>query len=304
LKNKKYDAILPLIESAVNTGTAYDSELIDFFNTYESTKEYLHEDVQQALRIGTLIGGVDRVLRGGVLPGDLHVLFAPKKTGKSIFLVNLAISALYQGKNVLFVTLELREPELLVRLHSRVSRIPDVELLAKARTWKKAVKKLERLKGSLRILDRPAETLSIPDLKFEIDNYIRSTGFYPDLLLVDYLDILKPKQKYSHSWEAQGPLAVELRSLLQEYNMAGWTVTQGKSGAEEKDELNTSDMAGDSVKGMTVDSLWSLHQNEGEVAYNKGRLKCNLLRVGEGMGSVIPVSFNKSKMLITDLDYV
>lgn len=302
LKKKDYDSILDEVSKAYAVKEDTDSPFVDFFDTMDATKEFLTDENQHLFKIGTFINGMDRILRGGVYPGELHVLFAPKKQGKSIFLVNLAIAALYQGKHVLFVTLEIREPQLMARFHSRVSGIPDNELVNYETKWRRSLNRIKRMKGSLKVLDRPSDTLTIGMLKKEIERYIREFGHYPDLLIVDYLDILKPSKKYEKNWESQGPLSVELRGLLGEFELCGWTVTQGKSGVENKEELLTSDMAGDSVKGMTVDSLWSLHQNEAEAKENIGRIKCNLLRVGAGMGDVINVKFDKKKMLISDIE--
>ena len=128
-------------------------------------------------------------------------------------------------------------------------------------------------------------------------------GYSTDLLIVDYLDLLKADRSYDDSWKGQGPLAEGLRGLAGEMNIPAWTATQGGKDSGNKDQLTEVDVKGDSIKNDTVDSLWSLIQSKEEEACTpqRGRLKCNLLREGYGMGEVLPVRFEKDKMLITSL---
>ena len=111
-------------------------------------------------------------------------------------------------------------------------------------------------------------------------------------------------RNYKTNWEKQGPLAIGLRKLLEELHIPGWSATQAGKHANEKDQLTTGDVKGDSTREDTIDGLWSITQSPEEEAMNPpmARIKNNLLREGTGMGTVIPVVFDKSVMLVTDAD--
>jgi replicative DNA helicase len=279
-----------------------ENEIFYFQHIDESFRSLKREE-EHPNKIATLIQSMDEVLRGGVGAGELHLLFAPKKKGKSIFLVNMAAAALQQGKKVAYITMELDTKYVEYRVHSRLTGIPDTELVANETKARAVLNRVKQLKGELDLRKYPTNALTPKKLQAYLDYLWQIKGFNVDLLLVDYLDIMAVDNHYGKRWEKQGPLSEALRGLADIYRIPIWTVTQAKQSAEGKDVVEGTDMGGDSVKAHTADSVWSLMQTPEEAKADPpvGRLFCNYLRNGAGQGQVLEIKYDKKRMLMTDL---
>ena len=109
VKNRDFDKAKELFDKnmRIDEKLLHESGELFYFSNIEQSLLNLDPDKVRAEKIATLIHPIDSALRGGPSKGELHFIFAPKKTGKSIALVHISVDALYQSKNVLYVTLEL-----------------------------------------------------------------------------------------------------------------------------------------------------------------------------------------------------
>jgi len=246
---------------------------------------------------------VDVALGGGAENGTLNILFAPRKMGKSIFLINVCVGALYQRKNVLFVSLELGKDQIEQRVYTRITGIPDYSLFKEKDTASGRIKRVKSFGGQLVIKKYPTMGASINTIKHYMDYLWQVQGFRADILLLDYIDILAPIDKHALRWQSQGPNSEYLRGLADEYHIPVWTVTQGNALAEKKEASEGTDMKGDTVKAETADSVFSLLQSPEEAEVDKARLYCNYLRNGAGMHGVSNMRFVKEKMLLTECKF-
>lgn len=302
VKEGKYDEAKQAMERAFSVGEEFADSGFRFSESFERIKAMLSADVQAERRLPTLIRGMDRILRGGILPCSLHMIFAPTKRGKSILLNNFATAGILMGKKVLYISLELDDEEMALRSHMRISGMSDDFLLGKEKKWRHAFRRALSRGGDIYYRRFPTKGLSVSGLATYMEHLWKVENYSVDLLIVDYLDLMSSEQKFENSWQAQGYIAEHLRGLGVERNVAIWTATQGSKASGEKEQLSELDVKGDSIKADTCDSLFSLLQNEGEAGAKppRGRIKCNLLRSGSGMGEIIPVIFDKTKMLVTD----
>ncbi len=302
VKEGKYDEAKQAMERAFSVGEEFADSGFRFSESFERVKAMLTADVQAERRLPTLIRGMDRILRGGILPGTVHCVFAPTKRGKSILLNNFATAAVLMGKKATYVSLELEDDQVAVRSHMRISGMSDDYLLGKEKKWRHAFRRALSRGGDIYYRRFPADGLTVSGLASYLEHLWKIENYSTDLLLVDYLDLMDSGQQYKDNWQGQGKIAKQLTGMSVEMNLRVWTATQGSKASGNKEMLTEEDVKGDSIKADTVDSLWSLLQNEGEAAAKppRGRLKNNLLREGRGMGDIIPVIFDKDKMLITD----
>jgi replicative DNA helicase len=268
--------------------------------SFDIIKDYISEESRDEYKIATLIKGMDDILRGGVGPGELHCIFAPTKRGKSILLNNFAHAGVMQCKKVAFISLEMNEKQIATRTHMRLSGMSDTELSQRYGKWKRAFTRLMSRGGDIYYQQFPTKSLTIKSLDRFLDKLWKVEGFDTDLLIVDYLDIMKGDRNYDDTWKSQGPLAEGLRGLAGERNLRCWTATQAGKSSGGKDQLTERDVKGDSIKNDTFDSLWSILQKPEEAAATppRGSIKNNLLREGHGQGKVIPIVFDKNTMLI------
>lgn len=303
VKEKDFEKARLLFDSnmRINEALSHEKDEIFYFDNIEQSLLNLNPDKVRAKKIATLIAPIDNALGGGAGEGQLLILFAPRKTGKSIFLTNICVAALYQKKNVLFVSLELGEKQIEKRVHTRITGIVDTELYSNRKVASGRIKRLKSLQGNLVIKKYPYQGATVNVIRSYMDYLWQVCGFRVDILLVDYLDILAPVEKHMLRWQSQGPNAEYLRKLADEFAIPVWTVTQANASSEKKENMEGTDVKGDSVKIETADLVCSLLQTVEEQEVNKARLFMNYVRDGAGQGKVFPMHFDKSKMLLTEL---
>ena len=302
LKTKEYDKVLPLIEKALLQN---QDNLLDGFRLSESEdkiRNYLSEDYGRVTKLPTMITGVDKILRGGVSRATLNAIYAGTKIGKSIVLNNIDNAGVLQGYNVTHVTLEMGDVQTAVRSNMRLSGMSDRDLLGQDKKWLRSLRRTLSRGGDIYFKSFPNDSLTVKELGNFLDKLASIENYQTDLLVVDYLDCLKPDREYD-KWIAQGRLAEQLRGLVVERNLFCWTATQGSKNAGDKETLNVGDVAGSAVKGHTFDSLWGLSRSKEEMECSppRARFKNVLLREGHGMGSTVNVIFDPDTMFMGDL---
>jgi len=168
---------------------------------------------------------VDSLIDGGLGPGELGVFVAPAGIGKSWLLARVGASAMLKGKNVLHYTLELNENYVGLRYDCCFTGIQ----FQNVKNYADAVKeKLKSVPGKLFVKYFPIKTVSAQSLKFHFERVAMLEGIKPDLIIVDYADILRPieKEKNSNSYSEMGGIYEELRMIAGELGVPIWTASQ------------------------------------------------------------------------------
>ena len=306
LKDKEYDKILPTMEKAMLSKDANVLDGMRLSDSLDIVKDYLNEENNNVNRIATLISGMDRILRGGVRAGEVNLVLAPTKRGKSILLNNFAYAAAMQAKKATYISLEMSNQANAVRSHMRLSGMSDNELMQREPKWRRAFNRLMSRGGDVYYKQFPTKQLNVKMLDTFLDKLQRVEGYSTDLLIVDYLDLMKPRRNYDSPWVGQGEIIEDLRGMIGDRGMACWTATQGQKDSGSKNMLGEQDVIGSSLKAFTTDSLWAILRSEEEMNAEPpvGRIKNILLREGEGMGACINVVFDPARMLVADADEI
>jgi len=302
IKNKEYDKILPMIEKALLSKQDNSMDGFALSNSFERIKNALSDDNRVYSKIATLIPGMDRVLRGGVSPGTLHMVFAGTKIGKSVVLNSHSHACALQGRKATHVTLEMDDEQVAVRSHMRLSGMSDEQLLSHEKQWGRSFNRLLSAGGDIYFKKFPSGQLTIPQLGTFLDQLWKIEGYATDLLVVDYLDLMKHSSGMQNEWLGQTELAVGLRGLAGELNIPVWTASQGGKDSGRKDTLDERDIKGSSGKSDTVDSQWALIRSREDMLAvpPRAKLKNTLLREGKLMGTTVPVIFDPNTMYIGD----
>lgn len=176
---------------------------------------------------------------------QLALVLAPFKRGKSLFLIHLARAYALQQLRVLFITLEDPLTEVENRLDASISAIPVAKLRHKPKTLRERFQRFKRLIHSrIRIVDGTEASLSIHQIDEIIDNE-RESGFFPDVLIIDYDDELAPSIKSKERRFEIDIVYRELRKCLARHNLIGWTAAQTKRGTENLKILSGDQIAED-----------------------------------------------------------
>lgn len=202
-------------------------------------------------------------------------------TGKSHWLVNVGAQAVYDGKNVVHYTFELSEHATGRRYDSWFTNIDSNEILTRKDDLMLAYARLEneRNLGQLYIKEYPTGTASVVTLKGHLER-LRMTGFVPDLIIVDYADIMKAASGTEGERFKQKAVYEELRALSKEMKLPIWTASQSnREGAGS--EIITSEQMGESYgKAQVADLVVSLSRKPLEKANGTARMFVAKNRMG------------------------
>ena len=281
LERGEYEQIKMTIDDAMKAGLerAIGHEYIE-----EIDQRYL-ESVRNTVTTGWDI--VDDIADGGLGKGELGVFVAPSGIGKSWALVNVGAAAVKAGLNVIHYTLELNESYVGLRYDAVLSGIQAQELKYHIEEVKDIVGKL---KGKLIVKYYPTKGGTVNTLASHIEK-CRLQGFDPDLIIVDYADLLR-----GHGKEVRhelGNIYEDLRGLAGEHEIPVWTASQANRSALSDDIIGAEKIAESYAKIMTADFVVSLSRKIEDKLANTGRWHIIKNRFGQD-GITFPSKMNAS----------
>jgi replicative DNA helicase len=216
--------------------------------------------------IGTGWDVIDDLMDGGLACGELGVVMAPAGIGKSWLLINIGANAMKAGKTVLHYTLELNEDYVGQRYDSVIMGINAQNL----KNYQDEIQeRMGTLKGDLIVKYYPTKSVGVIGLKAHLEKTIM-LGQKPDLVLVDYGDLLKINTK-KDKHEALEELYEDLRGMAGEYEIPVWTASQAGRSALEEDIIEADKIASSYGKVMVADFLMSLSRKVEDKMSGTGR---------------------------------
>lgn len=247
-----FEDLVPKMSEAVKT----DLDVMDMgYFYFESTKDRLSTRLTAPIleKLTTGIPDLDSVLYGGIRPKQLGLIAGGTGRGKSIMLEWLARVAVLLDKKVVYYTLELSEEDVADRFDALFAQIKINEL----KTYNNDVfKSLNNLSGkfgqNLVIKEYPADTATVDTLKHHLLQ-LSSIGWQPDLVIVDYLDLLKPHRSYNAVHEELDAITKALHGFSKELETRVWTATQLNRSGLTMETPDESTIAGAVAKLFTPD---------------------------------------------------
>jgi len=279
LKNGNYDEIKTKIDSAMKAGA--DTDIGHEYKSQVALR--YNEAARHTITTGWDV--VDDLMDGGLAPGELGVVMAPAGIGKSWLLINIGANAIRNGKNVVHFTLELNENYVGQRYDSVITGISAQNL----KNHQEDIEdKMSRIDGELVIKYYPTKSVGAMALKAHIEKSAM-LGKAPDLVIIDYADLLKVSTKDKH--EALEELYEELRGLAGEYKVPVWTATQAGRAALEEDIIEADKIAASYGKVMVSDFIMSLSRKVQDKLSGTGRVHIVKNRFGPD-GMTLPSKIN------------
>lgn len=216
IDEKKYEQIIKVIEKAVLVGSERD--------VGHMFKEHFEKRmiIKERKTVPTPWDRVNKLLDGGVGPGELCVMCAGTGVGKSHCLVDIGHHALKLGYNVVHYTFELGDVQVGRRYDSRFTGIPPEQLVDNKETVKKVV---ESIKGKLVIKSYPTKSVTTMAIKNHLYQ-LALRDMKPDILIVDYGDLMRSQHRYEQKRLEEESVYEDLRGLSQELGLPIWTATQ------------------------------------------------------------------------------
>jgi archaellum biogenesis ATPase FlaH len=299
LEKHNYGEVETMIKEAVQIGLAKDLGT-DYF---EDPRARLMRIKDKNGQISTGWPSLDRRLFGGMNRGELNIFAGGSGAGKSLFLANLGVNWALQGLNVLYLTLELSEELVSMRIDAMLTGIATKEIFKDLDDVEMKVKIIGKKSGAMQIKYMPSGK-TCNDIRAYLKEFEIKTGRKIDILLVDYLDLLMPvgkKISAENLFVKDKYVSEELRNLAMEKQVILVTAAQLNRGAVEEVEFDHSHISGGLSKIQTADNVFGIFTSR--AMRERGRYQIQLMktRSSSGVGMKVDLEFNLDSLKITDL---
>lgn len=281
IESNDFDSVKSLIDKAYKVGMSNDIGHI-----YKDSFELRYSE-DSRIAIPTPWEPVNSISQGGLSEGELGIIVAPSGAGKSWVLASLGAHAARQGKTVVHYTLELNKIYTSKRYDSILSGIENANLLNNKDKVKDIV---DNLKGNIVVEDYPSKGASVNTLRGHLDRCI-ARGIKPDVIIVDYADLLK-----GHHRDLRGELNqiyLGLRELASEFGCPVWTASQSNRSSIDEEVIQANRIAEDYSKIFTGDFIISLSRTTDNKVAGIANMHIIKNRFGPD-GMTYPCRFNAS----------
>jgi archaellum biogenesis ATPase FlaH len=300
LEKGEYGPVEDLVKKAVQIGLTKDMGTDYFLDPRARLMKIKDKNGQ----VSTGWKSMDHKLFGGMNRGELNIFAGGSGAGKSLFLANLGCNWALAGLNVLYLTLELSEELVSMRIDSMLTGIPTKDIFKDLDDVEMKVKMIGKKSGQMQVKYMPSGKTA-NDLRSYIKEYEIKTGRKLDVLLVDYLDLLMPISKKisaENLFIKDKYVSEELRNLAVELNCVFVTAAQLNRGAVEEVEFDHSHISGGLSKIQTADNVFGIFTSR--AMRERGRYQIQLMktRSSSGVGSKIDLEFDLDSLRIRDLD--
>ena len=250
------------------------------------------------------------ITKGGVPRKTLNIIMAGTNVGKSLAMCHMASAMLAQGKNVLYITMEMAEERIAERLDANLFdvQLDQLGALTKDIFDNKIRRISEKTKGKLIVKEYPTASAHVGHFRALLNELKMKKNFIPDVLFVDYLNICASSRMKGlggaiNSYSFVKAIAEELRGLAVEFNVPIWSATQvNRTGFSSSDiELtDTSESFGLPATADFMVALISTEQLEKAGQLMVKQLKNRYSDVAKNKRFIIGV--DKSKMRLFDVE--
>jgi KaiC/GvpD/RAD55 family RecA-like ATPase len=246
---------------------------------------------------------VDDMLAGGILRQEMVLFSANSGGGKSIIMLNLGVNMAEQGFDVLYVSLELSENVISQRMDAMISGIPTAMWKNKTDEIIQTIDNKSNNMGKFIIKNMPAGTTSA-QIESYLKDYELRFGKMPDVLIIDYLDIMGAKEKISadNVSEKDKMVAEQIRNLAVQYDMFLLTASQQNRGAITATEVNMSHIAGGMTKINTTDVYISIILTDELRRDDKIVFHFLKTRNSDGVGNSVVLGWDAATLRVTNLN--
>ena len=287
LKNSSYDEIASEINNALKLGMDNDYGY-DYLKDFEQRFQ-----IKARNAITTGWKEIDTLCKDGLGKGELGVVIAPTGAGKSMVLVHLGAEAVKAGKTVVHYTLELADTTIGSRYDSCITGVPLSDLFS----FKEMIyDTLQEIEGSLIVKEYPTKTASSQTIRNHLDK-LKQRDIKPDMIIVDYGDLLKATTVYKEKRMNLESIYEELRAIAQEHECPIWTASQTNRSGLNAEVITMESISEAFNKCFVADFIFSVSRTAEDKSANTGRLFVAKNRNGPD-GLVYPLHMDTSTVNI------
>jgi len=263
-KNRTPDSIPSILTDAL--AVSFDNAVgHDYIGDADSRFEFYHR-VEE--RIPFDLDFFNRITKGGLPPKTLNIALAGTGVGKSLFMCHMAANCLSQGKNVLYITLEMAEERIAERIDANLMNvtIDDLHTLPKKMFENYLTKIQKKTNGKLIVKEYPTASAHVGNFRSLIKELALKRSFKPDIIFIDYLNICASSRFRGNanvgSYFYIKAIAEELRGLAVETNVPIMSATQTTRSGFVSSDIGLEDTSESFGLPATADLMFALISTE------------------------------------------
>jgi KaiC/GvpD/RAD55 family RecA-like ATPase len=242
------DKVLEKIRKIINIGTEdEDPDDAEDFDETLFTQRYRDFIATGLVELDNIITGLPK--------GKLGMVLAGQGVGKSTILAHFSVNAFKQGKKVLHIIFgenEVRDVKLLISTSLTGMSFRDAQREPEVATkkTKDAISKIKtKTLGLIKIMRFPSNEMTVPKLKNWVIKYQQKVGYKFDQINIDYVDeMVSHLSNQNNPYQGEKEVVAAILDMLVEFDICGWTATQGKKEANNKKQLDLNDSGGSVAK--------------------------------------------------------
>ena len=261
---KNRDAIPTILSDAL--AVSFDNNIgHDYLQNYEERYEFYH---RQEDKIEFDLEYFNKITKGGIPNKTLNIALAGTGVGKSLFMCHVASSVLLQGRNVLYITLEMAEERIAERIDANLLNVPIQQLVDLPRQMfeNKVTNLSKKTQGTLIIKEYPTASAHSGHFKALLNELALKKSFRPDIIFIDYLNICASSRYKSNlsvnSYSYIKAIAEELRGLAVEFNVPIVSATQTTRSGYGSSDVELTDTSESFGLPATADLMFALISTE------------------------------------------
>ena len=267
-EKKNRDSIPSILSDAL--AVSFDNHVgHDYLQDYEQRYESYHKKED---KIEFDLEYFNKITKGGLPNKTLNIALAGTGVGKSLFMCHVASSVLLQGRNVLYITLEMAEERIAERIDANLLNVPiqDIVDLPKQMFETKVTNLAKKTQGTLIIKEYPTASAHAGHFKSLLNELSLKKSFRPDIIFIDYLNICASSRYKGNSninsYTFVKAIAEELRGLAVEFNVpivSATQTTRSGFGSSDPELTDTSESFGLPATADLMFALISTEELEG-----------------------------------------
>jgi replicative DNA helicase len=263
-EKKNRDSIPSILSDAL--AVSFDTHIgHDYLLDYEARYESYHRKEE---KIEFDLEYFNKITKGGLPNKTLNIALAGTGVGKSLFMCHVAASVLLQGRNVLYITLEMAEERIAERIDANLLNIPIQQLneLPKSMFESKVTNLAKKTQGTLIIKEYPTASAHSGHFKSLLNELALKKSFRPDIIFIDYLNICASSRYRGNSninsYTFIKSIAEELRGLAVEFNVPICSATQTTRSGFGSSDVELTDTSESFGLPATADLMFALISTE------------------------------------------
>ena len=303
-KERNAEAIPSILSEAL--AVSFDNHIgHDYIGDADDRYEYYHK---KELRLPFDLQYFNRITKGGVPQKTLNVCLAGTGVGKSLFMCHLAATSILEGRNVLYITMEMAEERIAERIDSNLLDVTTDDLHALPKDmFDDRIKKLKsKSPGTLIVKEYPTASAHSGHFKSLLNELALKKSFKPDVVFIDYLNICASsrfKGGNISSYFYIKAIAEELRGLAVEFKLPIFTATQTTRSGFTSTDIGLEDTSESFGLPATADFMFALMTNEELDNLNQMKVKQLKNRYSDpSINRSFIIGVDRSKMRLYDVE--